>query len=161
PIWRNADGHFLPTRPCPRCGAVVQIHRWEARTLRVHGWRSWGLASWVSWCGHAVKVILAPAKDGRFDEIPMTGGRGALADRSRPPSSTSSRLLPASVVLTPTGQAIALHPRGRLGDVGARDEEPGTPRGLGKIRLDRGDALGSRDLVLHHSDDDSGAEPRA
>ena len=73
PIWLDEHGQPRPTRPCPRCGAVVVIQRWEPRTLRMHGWQPWGEVKYVNWRGHAVEVILAPEADGWYREIPILG----------------------------------------------------------------------------------------
>ena len=64
---------MLPTRPCPRCGADVPVHRYEVSTMRMLGWRAFTAVRWVNWCGHAVEVVLLPDADGWCCEIPVLG----------------------------------------------------------------------------------------
>src|SRR5262249_31823875 len=76
-----------PTRPCPRCGAVAPIGRYEVSTLRMLGWRPDGEASWVNWCGHTQRVRLEPAGEGWYREVPILeeAPGGATRLRSRRP----------------------------------------------------------------------------
>ena len=73
PTWLGPDGHRLPTRPCPQCGKAVPVRHFAASTLRQLGWRPYGKASWVNWCGHPVEVILLPDADGSYRTIPIIG----------------------------------------------------------------------------------------
>jgi hypothetical protein len=73
PRWVDEEDRELPTRPCPACGRVFPIHRWQASVMRVHGWRAYGVASWVTWCGHYQEAILVPQSDGWFSEVPVLG----------------------------------------------------------------------------------------
>ena len=70
PAPRMSPPRFTePTRPCPRCGAVARLHRYEAATLRMLGWPPMGEASWVNWCGHAQRVRFEPDGDDWFREV--------------------------------------------------------------------------------------------
>jgi len=52
---------------------VIPVNRWPARTLCTQGWRPYGLATWVEWCGHQQEVVLVPEGDGWYSEIPVLG----------------------------------------------------------------------------------------
>ena len=73
PLWVDERGHPWPTRACPRCQREIPNNRWPARTLRTHGWRPFGVATFVEWCGHQVEVVLVPEGDGWYSEIAMLG----------------------------------------------------------------------------------------
>jgi len=73
PVWRDQHGHPLPMRPCPRCGSVVAVHRYAPGIMRMLGWRPWGEAAYVNWCGHTVEVVLIPEADGWCSELPILG----------------------------------------------------------------------------------------
>jgi len=59
-----------PTRPCPRCGAVVQVHRYEASTLRLLKWSPFEVVSVVRWRRSSVE----PGKESREVGERVQGG---------------------------------------------------------------------------------------
>jgi hypothetical protein len=73
PRWFDDDGRESPTLPCPQCGRVIPIHRWQESVMRVHGRHAYGVASWVTWCGHLQEAVLVPQGDGTFGEVPVLG----------------------------------------------------------------------------------------
>jgi len=73
PIWLDADGRQVPTRPCHRCGAPTPIHRMALVDVRRYGWRCYRAALQVHWCGHGVEVIPLPDEDGMCDLVPVLG----------------------------------------------------------------------------------------
>jgi hypothetical protein len=73
PLWVDEQGQPRPTRPCPRCQREIPVNRWPVRTLRTQGWRPYGLATWVEWCGHQMEDILVPDGDEWYSEIPVLG----------------------------------------------------------------------------------------
>jgi hypothetical protein len=51
----------------------IPVNRWPVSTLRRHGWRPYGLATWVDWCGHQQEVVLVLEGAEWFSEIPVLG----------------------------------------------------------------------------------------
>jgi hypothetical protein len=73
PRWVDPDGRELPTRPCPRCGAVTPIYRLAVEEVQRNGWRCFAPATLVHWCGHGREVIPVPGADGVCDLVPVIG----------------------------------------------------------------------------------------
>ena len=72
PLWVDEQGRARPTRPCPRCQREIPVNLWPTRTLRTQGWRPYGVATFVEWCGSSARGR-AGARGGRV----VLGGPGA------------------------------------------------------------------------------------
>jgi hypothetical protein len=79
-------GALVP--PCPRCGAAVSVHHPRLEHLPMYGWRLFGVASAVNYCGHRQEWLVLSATAFAVGACLLGGvafGLFVLIDRLRGP----------------------------------------------------------------------------
>ena len=69
PLWVDADGRPLRTRPCLRCGFPTPVFRMTVEDVKRNGWITYMPTIVVHWCGHGQEVLPMPGKDGKCDLV--------------------------------------------------------------------------------------------
>jgi hypothetical protein len=61
PIWLDAHGQRVLTRPCPKCGRDSPEYRYRFEHHQMIGWaQPRQVVKIVNWCGHSQEFVAWP-----------------------------------------------------------------------------------------------------